>query len=90
MDLSKIPEHMRESVILYVDHGIPPGGFLRAVLENNLTEAAAQADEINKHHLYDWACVMYNEIPQIARGSREMVDRWLKFYEDIRNTRGGS
>jgi hypothetical protein len=36
---SKVPDHLREGLMLYVAQGILPGGFMQAVLANNLREA---------------------------------------------------
>jgi len=38
---SMVPEHTIGSIDRYIDQRIEPGGFLRAVLENNLKEAMA-------------------------------------------------
>ena len=62
----------------YLEKGYTPGSFLRAVLCNSLTESAAQADDINRYCLYDWARFMYNEVPLIARGSPEIVNAYLE------------
>lgn len=62
----------------YVDQGIEPGGFLRAVLENDFMEAAGRADDFNQRHLHDWARVIYNDVPSGCHGSREAVAEWIK------------
>jgi hypothetical protein len=76
------------SLIAYITHGLPPGGFLTAVLEDKLVEAASRADDFNKHHLYEWASVMYNDVPLPARGSRENVTKWLR-HRGLRGLKGG-
>lgn len=78
MNLSKIPEHMRCGVQGYIDKGWQPGSFLYAVLCNDLVEAASRADDINKHLLFEWASLLYNEIPRNAWGSPEVVNAWMK------------
>ena len=77
IDYSMLPEHMQDGARLYIENRIPPGSFMTAVLENNLVEAAARADSINKHALLDWAQWLYSECPSIAWGSPAAVDRWL-------------
>jgi hypothetical protein len=69
---------MAEGVKLYLEQGIPPGGFLTAVLSNNLMEACAQADEANRRMLFEWACWLHNEAPIGSYGSRGAVAEWLK------------
>jgi hypothetical protein len=36
---SHVPEHLRDGLVRYVTNGILPGGFMQAVLCNNLREA---------------------------------------------------
>lgn len=76
MNLSNIPEHMHRGIIDYVEKGYRPGSFFYAVLCNNLVEAAMQADDVNKHYLFQYASFMYNELPHNCWGSREKVQKW--------------
>lgn len=78
MNLSSIPEHMRPGVEGYINYGWQPGSFLYAVLCNNLVEAAANADDINRHLLFEWASLLYNEIPRNAWGSPDVVNAWIE------------
>lgn len=64
-------------LITYVLDGTEPSGFLEAVLRDSLSEAAARADDHNGPRLYEWAVVMYNYVPNDARGSREKVNHWI-------------
>jgi len=73
-----IPAHMVEGLVLYVEHGITPGDFLLAVLRNDLVEAAAHADEINKHLLFEYADVMWNYLPSTCWGSPALVRAWIE------------
>lgn len=76
IDYSILPEHCRGGMRRYVEDGLMPGDFLTAVLENNLVEAFARADDINIHRLFDYANFLYNELPISAWGSPEKVERW--------------
>ena len=40
-----VPEHLKEGLVRYFDHGIIPGSFLAAALENNLTQAIINVDD---------------------------------------------
>lgn len=75
--MSALPEHMQVSAQRYIEHGQPPGDFLRAVLENNLAEAFGRADTENEQHMREWAQWLYMDVPHAAWGSRECVDSWV-------------
>ena len=62
----------------YVIHGIQPGDFMFAVLSNDFMGAVGRADSFNKHNLYEWASVIYNDVPSQCHGSRELVTAWIK------------
>lgn len=78
MNLTKIPEHMREGVINYIEHGVRPGRFLEAVLRNGLVWAASVADKVNSRLLCEWALVMCSEFPINCWGSHKMVEDWIQ------------
>jgi hypothetical protein len=65
-----------DSIRRYVDHGIPTGGFLRAVLANDLMQAVGRADESSLANLAEIARYIYNDIPANAHGSYEKVDEY--------------
>jgi len=67
-----------ESIKLYVERGIPTGGFLYAVLSNNLSESFGRADLENRLALYEIVQYIYHNIPADAWGSRDKVEAWLK------------
>ncbi len=60
----------------YVKNAIPPGGFLTAVLSNDLKEAFGRADDINLDHMKEIVVYCYNEIPSNCWGSREAMADW--------------
>lgn len=73
-----IPEHMLESLVAYRDERRPVGDFLRAVLSNNLMEAAGRADSTNIYLLHKYVQFIYNEMPRASCGSVENYDNWLR------------
>jgi len=75
-----LPEHMREGMKRYLEHGIEPGSFMMAVLTNNLKEAFARADHLNKHYIGNIVSYCYNEIPGAAWGSPENVEAWMESF----------
>ena len=72
-----IPDHMMDAIALYIDHHIPPGGFLTAVICNDLREAVGQADSQNINLLPAYVSYFYNEAPSDCWGSRERMTAWL-------------
>ena len=73
-----VPEHTMEALMRYVNDGIEPGGFLTAVLENDLVGAISRADILNTVHLKDIVMQVYWEIPSSAWGSAEKVKEWIE------------
>ena len=61
----------------YVEDRIETGGFLRAVLENNLMEAFGRADASNREDLFNICSYVYNEMPASCHGNRDKVEKWL-------------
>jgi hypothetical protein len=74
---SRVPEPLWNGLLLYLTERKPPGHFLMAVLMNDLKDACARADEINRAHLYDVVYFLYNYAPEACWGSADRVDRWL-------------
>ena len=72
-----IPDSIAQSFQLYVLKGVPLGGFLQAVLENNLMEAFKRADVENRERMYDIVSYVYNKMPSDCWGSPKKVAAWL-------------
>jgi len=72
-----IPGHMQSGLYHYITKGIAPGGFLMAVLENNLRNAVGQADQVNIRAIPEYIQFLYNYAPSGCWGSEEKVDKWL-------------
>ena len=68
---------IRVSLDRYVKDKIETGGFLRAVLENNLTEAFGKADQDNIRDMFEIISYCYNKIPASCWGSPKKVQKWL-------------
>jgi len=73
-----IPKNIEAALNRYVIDGIPTGGFLRAVLSNDLFEAVARADMDNQYGLVSICQYIYNYCPSICHGSSEKVDKWIE------------
>ena len=73
-----LPDHMKEGVINYLEKGIKPGGFLFAMLKNDLFSAVAKADSNNSKLFKHWIIFIYNQFPMDSFGSEEKVIKWMK------------
>jgi hypothetical protein len=67
-----------EGIRRYADDHCPTGGFLEAVLSNDLAEAFRRADKDNRDAMFEIVMYCYNEIPSDCWGSPEKVRSWLK------------
>lgn len=66
------------SLNYYIHHRIRPGGFLYAVLTNNLFEAFMRADEDNYNNMGNIVKYIHNNVRLDCYGSVEKVERWLE------------
>ena len=73
----RVPEPLREGLIMYLVDHVPTGSFLQAVLSNDLHDACRRADEHNRYRLFDIVYFLHNHAPGMAWGSVENVTRWL-------------
>lgn len=63
----------------YVEHGIDPGDFLKAVLSNELHQSFVQADFDNAQSLEDIINFIFHSIPSKCWGSRTKVKDWMNW-----------
>ena len=75
-----LPWHTRDALVRYVEQGVYPGGFLTAVLCNELFLAVAHADSENQRALADIVKFIYNRVPTGAWGSAQATRDWVKFF----------
>ena len=85
-----IPAHTQEALTNYVEHKRYPGGFLTAVLTNNLMGAVSKADNQNIAALPLIAKYVYNHLPATSWGSEEKLHKWCEddFYSRITDYQG--
>ena len=72
-----IPKRMMDGISMYINHKIKPGGFLRAVISNNLKDAVGMADDENLANLPAYVSYFYNEAPSDCWGSEEKLNAWI-------------
>jgi hypothetical protein len=71
---------IRKSLDLYVDEGVPLGGFLTAVVCNDLKEAFGRADMANRHQMFEIVDYLYNECPATCWGSKKRHEAWMAMH----------
>jgi len=76
-DWALLPQHMRGPMQRYLDYGIPPGGFLEAVLANDLSGAVARADAVNRRYLPEIVSFVQWYCPVACWGSPDAVSDWI-------------
>lgn len=74
----------KDTLDRYAQQGIPTGGFLRAVLANDLMEAMGRADPGNRATMFEICSYVYNEIPYNCHGSYKIVDEWIEKHREKR------
>ena len=62
----------------YLEYGIRPGGFLTALLSNQLIETVQHADESNVKLITNWVRFVFWELPHEAVGSKEKVQAHIE------------
>lgn len=75
---SIIGENMLGGLRRYIDDKIPPGGFLTAVITNDLKEACGRADDQNRRIIFEYVAYLHNYCPANCWGSREKFEEYLK------------
>jgi len=73
----QIPRHTLEGLRAYVCNGRAGGGFLAAVLSNDLMRAIGQADDANQRALAAICNFLWNRCPVGCWGSPENYQQWL-------------
>lgn len=70
---NRIPQHTQASLRRYIEQGCYPGGFVTAVLCNDLMRAINSADSDNLAALPAIAQFVYNRMPETSWGSAEKI-----------------
>lgn len=68
----------KETIDNYVEKGWEPGGFVGAVLANDLMGAVGRADAENLRDLIEICQYVHWEIPGNCHGSYQIVRHWIK------------
>ena len=62
----------------YAKYRITTGGFLHAVLSNDLMKAMEKADEANREDMFEICQYIHNNLPVTCYGSVKAVNEWLQ------------
>ncbi len=73
-----IPENIQGGLDRYQHHHIKTGGFLEAVLSDDIEDAKGRADSNSLRALEDIRQYVRDELPPESWGSREKVKAWIK------------
>ncbi len=77
IDYSKIPaQHMAGAVKRYIENGIAPGGFMTAIITNDLRGAIMRADSTNSSVIKEWIWWFQEHAPAACWGSEEKMESW--------------
>ena len=71
-----IPEFMHESIARYLEHGIVPGSFLRAIFSNDFYKVMTTVDRVNTESLHQYALFLANFAPDACFGSSHKTLEW--------------
>jgi hypothetical protein len=78
VDYSLIPERIMQNLLYYVKGKEAPGGFLYAVLSNNLFKAISKADDEMLPLIPLLVMYIHWEVPASCHGSPEHVKAWME------------
>lgn len=87
-----IQPKIRAALDRYISHGTEAGGFVEAVLRNDLMEAVVRADPDSLDALRLICHYIYNELPSSCHGGKEAVAAWrvrLKQERERKDTTDG-
>jgi len=77
-EYADIPEQTQDSLKYYLSIGQGVGGFLMAVLSNDLFEAVVRADLEHREQLATLARWIHFKTPSASHGSKQAVETWIK------------
>ena len=83
MNYENIPPLVMAAMKRYVDRHTKSGGFLTAVICNNLTDAVFRADKETYRALRDIVGWFWNVAPSDCWGSKEKMETWLALRDDV-------
>ena len=86
-DKTLIENRFKASIDRWVSDGVPTGGFLEAVLSNNLKQSIGLGDDSAIDNLPHIVAYLYNDCPFDCWGSYEKLRNWRGLSQDERAVR---
>lgn len=83
-----VPPHLVDGLLDYIVDGVPTGGFLAAVLENNFMEAFGRADFKSSFGMKNLAAFIYNHAPSDCHGNPARVAAWIARHQKTEVAQG--
>lgn len=80
---ANIPLGIRDGLDNYINKRLRPGGFLRAVIENNLSVALFSSDLASRRELYNIMMWFQWNAPYQCWGSPERLRAWLSRKDEV-------
>jgi hypothetical protein len=75
-DKTLIEDRFRSGIQRWIEHGISCGGFLDAVIRNDLSGAVGRADSDALENIPHIVAYLYNCCPTGCWGSNERAEAW--------------
>jgi hypothetical protein len=77
-----LPDWTKDTIDNYINRGLSPGSFCRALFANDLMMTYAYADMWSRDHMYDLLCYVRAKVPPEAKGSYRKVDNWINKFNN--------
>ena len=84
-DEEYVPEHIRAGITNYFERGLHPGGFVSAVVPNDLSRAVQSAEHENRKHIPSITRWILFNAPAASRGSWAAFDNWIDNANEVRS-----
>lgn len=78
-----LPDHLREGVERWIEQGITPGSFLRAVIRNDLAQAVLRADDTSLASLPSIMRWFIEWGPNGSYGSDKVFSQWPMYLKAL-------
>lgn len=75
--LAELPAHLQPGIRAYIEHHTPFGGFLQAVVANDLADAVARMNPASMYGLKRTVEFFHNYAPALCHGSRAAYEAWI-------------
>lgn len=74
--VQRLPDHMHASLVEYIERGSAVGGFLEALLSNDLKQTCIRADSDNVEIIGLYVNWLYDNAPAPCWGSAKKFAAW--------------